>query len=286
MTMNFGYYPGCSLEGTAKEFDKSLKAVIGKLGVNLQEVQDWACCGSSSAHATNHMLSVALPTHNLLLAKQQGLENVVAPCAACFNRLVVAQHEMATDEKVRAKVEDILERPYNNHLDVLNIIQFFDRVGTDVIKEKVTKTMEHLNAACYYGCLLVRPNDITKFDDAENPEAMERVVEATGAKTVSWNFKTECCGASHSIAHTEIAVKLSKRIIDDAIKHGANVIVVACPMCHSNLDMRQVNMKKQFPNHQEIPVLYLTELIGLALGLDAKALGVDLHFTNAAPVLK
>lgn len=283
--MNFGYYPGCSLSGTAKEFDISLKKVIQKLSVEINEINNWACCGASSAHATSHILSIALPVHNLLLAKEQGLKEVVTPCAACYNRLINAQHEMKNPD-TKAKVETVVEKPYSNGLKILNLVDFFNAIGTTAVKEKVTNNLSSLKAACYYGCLLVRPHDVTNFDDVEEPHSMEAIVEATGAKTVDWNFKTECCGASHSIAHTDIVEKLSKKIIDNAVAHGANVIVVACPMCHSNLDMRQLSMTKNIPGHQEIPVLYLTELIGLALGLSPKELGIDLHFVKPDALLK
>jgi heterodisulfide reductase subunit B len=283
--MNYGYYPGCSLSGTAKEFDISLKKVLKNLSVELTEIQGWACCGASSAHATSHILSIALPVHSLLKAKEQGLKEVVTPCAACYNRLVNAQHEMK-NPVIRERVETVVEHPYSNGLQVLNLIQFFNLLGMDTIKAKVTQKLAHIKAACYYGCLLVRPHEVTGFDDEEQPLGMEKVVEAVGGKTVDWNFKTECCGASHSITHTDIVEHLSKRILDDAIAHGANVIVVACPMCHSNLDMRQLNIKKSFPGHKTIPVLYLSELVGLAMGMSPKELGIDLHFIPSDEILK
>lgn len=280
-----GYYPGCSLEGSAKEFNISLKAVLQALHINMQEIQDWSCCGASSAHAANHVLSLALPARNLLLAKQQGLTEIVAPCAACYNRLIVSKHELLHNEHARKSVEELLDAPFSNGMQILNLVQLFHHLGLEQIKAKVNTPLNHLKPACYYGCLLVRPNDITGFDDAEQPVTMERVIEVTGAKAVAWNYKVECCGASHSIAHTEIVETLSKRILDDARKHGANCIVAACPMCHSNLDMRQLNIKKHIADHTDMPVLYLSEFIGLALGLTPKQLGIDLHFIDAMPVL-
>lgn len=276
--MNFGYYPGCSLEGSAREFDKSLKKVLSVLSTGLQEVDDWSCCGASSAHASSRILSTALPARNLMLAGTQGMKNVVAPCAACYNRLVSARHEMEVHETVRSSVNELSGMNYSGSPQILNIIQLFQEIGTDKIKENIRTDLHGVRAACYYGCLLLRPFEITGFDDAENPSSMEALVTALGAKTVSWNFKTECCGASHSIAHTEIVETLSARIIKDAKKHGADVIIVACPMCHSNLDMRQVNMIKKFPGFEQMPVLYLTELIGIAFGVSPEELGIDKHF--------
>ena len=283
--MNFGYYPGCSLSGTAKEFDLSLKEVLKNLATDLQEINDWSCCGASSAHSASHLLAVALPARNLILAKEQGMKEIVAPCAACFNRLKVAQHELKTDEHLRTKTEELLDTKYSDGLEVLNLISLFQQIGLEKIKSNIQIDLSKLNAACYYGCLLVRPHDILKFDDPENPTTMEEVVKAAGAKPVEWNFKVECCGAAHSIAHTEIVENLSKQILDDAINHKANVVVVACPMCHSNLDMRQKNIIKHNPGRMKIPILYLSQLIGLSMGLDSKKLGLDLHFIDTTPLI-
>ena len=283
--MNFGYYPGCSLSGTAKEFDLSLKEVLKNLATDLQEINDWSCCGASSAHSASHLLAVALPARNLILAKEQGMKEVVAPCAACFNRLKVAQHELKTDEHLRTKTEELLDTKYSDGLEVLNLISLFQQIGLEKIKSNNKIDLSKLNVACYYGCLLVRPHDILKFDDPENPTTMEEVVKAAGAKPVEWNFKVECCGAAHSIAHTEIVENLSKQILDDAINHKANVVVVACPMCHSNLDMRQKNIIKHNPGRMKIPILYLSQLIGLSMGLDHTKLGLDLHFIDTAPLI-
>jgi heterodisulfide reductase subunit B len=284
--MKLGYYPGCSSAGTAKEFDSSLKEVFAGLDIDLEELKDWSCCGATSAHVTSHLLSVALPARNLLLAKKQGLKDLLAPCAACYSRLVSSQREMKLDEKMRMKVEDLLEEKVVNGLEIINLIQIFQKIGLDKIKEKVKVDLNKIKAACYYGCLLVRPVEIAKADDMESPDTMEQIVKAAGGKTVDWNFKTECCGAAHSITHTNIVEKLCKGIIDNAEKNGADVIIVACPMCHSNLDMRQLNIIKHFEGHKPIPILYLSQLIGLAMGIDEKKLGLEAHYINPKPLLE
>jgi heterodisulfide reductase subunit B2 len=283
--MNIGYFPGCSLTGTSKEYDISLRAVLKTLGVELNEINDWSCCGASSAHVTNHLLALALPARNLLLAHKQGLEEVMAPCAACYNRLVSTQHEIGKSEQLREKIERVLEEPYSDGAQIINIIQLFERIGAGAIHANVKVDLSHLKVACYYGCLLVGPAGLLHFDDAEQPVSMEKLIEAAGAKTVDWNFKTECCGAAHSIAHTDIVMDLSKKILLDAQRSGADAVIVACPMCHSNLDMRQKNIKKQDGAFRNIPVLYLSELIGIALGMDEKQLGLNLHFIDVAPAL-
>jgi heterodisulfide reductase subunit B len=284
--MKLGYYPGCSLNGTAKEFNSSLKEVFSALNVDLEELNDWSCCGATSAHVTSHILSVALPARNLLIAKKQGLEELLAPCAACYNRLVSSQRELKLDEKMRMKVEDLLEEKVLNSLHIINLIQIFQQIGLEKLKEKKQVDISKIKTACYYGCLLVRPVDIALPDDMESPDSMEAIIKAIGGKTVDWNFKTECCGAAHSIAHTDIVEKLCKGIIDNAEKHGADVIIVACPMCHSNLDMRQLNIIKHFEDHKPIPVLYLSQLIGLAMGIDEKKLGLGVHYINTKPLLE
>ncbi len=275
--MQIGYYPGCSQEGTAKEYDKSLREILKVLEIGLKEIDDWSCCGATSAHVTNHKLSLALSARNLALAEKQGIKEIFAPCAACYSRLAVSKIDLQNHKDEKIEIENIIEEKINNIPDIYNIINFFEKIGIEKITEKKKVDLKNIKAACYYGCLLVRPNGINK-DDSEQPNSMEEIVKATGAQAIDWNFKLECCGGGHSIARTDIVIDLSKKILDDAKKHGANVMIVACPMCHSNLDMRQKNIKKKFEDYKEIPVLYLSELIGLALGFDKKQLGIDTHF--------
>lgn len=276
--MKIGYYPGCSLSGTGREYDISLKKVVELLGVDLEELNDWSCCGATSAHATDHFLSAALPARNLVLAKKQQLGELFAPCAACYNRLLVSRHEIVNDPEFGRLIAAQTDGEIDESVSIINIIELFERIGNEKILENKKTDLKGIKAACYYGCLLVRPFSITRFDDAEQPESMEALIALTGAEAIKWNFKVECCGGAHSIAHKEIVVDLSKKIIDNARLHGADVIVVACPMCHSNLDMRQKAIKKINPYHEEMPILYLSELIGLSLGLDEKELGLNLHF--------
>lgn len=280
--MKIGYYPGCSLNGTGKEYRISLRKGLSQLDVQLEELNDWSCCGATSAHATSHVLATALSARNLLIAQKQNLKEVFAPCAACYNRLIVAMHEIKTNPIIEKEISELLGEKISEKISVLNVIEFFEKIGIEKISENKKIDLSGLKVACYYGCLLVRPFNITHFDDAEEPQSMEKIVKATGAGTVDWNFKTECCGGAHSIAHKEIVVDLSKKIIDDAKRHGADLIVVACPMCHSNLDMRQKAMK----DTEAMPVLYLSEFLGLSFGIKPKELGIDLHFVSADSLLE
>jgi heterodisulfide reductase subunit B len=279
--MNIGYYPGCALHGSSNDYDQSLRACLGALGVTLAQVDDWICCGATAAHSLNHKLAVALPARNLALARLQGHAEMLAPCPLCSMQLLRAGQALASDEKLRAEIELIVEAPAGQGPRVLNLIQVFENAGLDPLKKAVKAQLKHLKAACYYGCLLVRPPAVTNFDDAEQPRSMEAVVAATGASTVDWNYKTECCGAGMTMASPETVLELSNRILANAAAHGANCLVVACPMCHVNLDMKQTAIEKRFGVHYHLPIYYLTDLVGMALGLSTDELGAQRHFVTA-----
>jgi heterodisulfide reductase subunit B2 len=274
--MKIGYYPGCSLKGSSREFDESVRAVAEKLEIELPEVPDWNCCGGSSAHALSHELAVALPANVLARAAKAELTELVAPCAACYNRLVSAQYDIAHSPKLKAEVEQIIDAPLDRPVRVLNILELLDRVA-DKIKAKVTRPFDW-TVACYYGCLLVRPARVVAFDRPEDPQSMDKLVAAVGGKTIDWNFKTECCGGGFSITRTPIVAKLGGRILTDAVERKAQAIVVACPMCHSNLDLRRGNINEHLGQKHDIPVLFITQVVGLALGLPASELGLRRHF--------
>ena len=282
--MKIGYYPGCSLHATAREFDKSLRAICGPLGIDLAEIDDWSCCGSTSAHATNHLLALTLSARNLALAEEQGLGTVVAPCAMCYSRLATAHHEIAEDAALASKVNGIIERgAFRNTVKVQSIAEVLrDLEGK--IKEKTVQPLKGLKIACYYGCLLVRPPAVTGFDDVEMPISMETAVKACGAEPVDWSMKLDCCGGGFSMSRTASVLRLGRAIIDDARAAGAHAIAVACPMCHSNLDFRQAAMAKG-DGVAELPILFITQLVGLGLGLSPDALDLKRHFVDTAPVM-
>ena len=275
--MRLGYFPGCSLHGTSREFDESVRSVSGPLGIDLTELEDWSCCGATSGHATNHLLGVTLAARNLALAEEQGHAEVLAPCAACFNRLASARHEIAGDAELAGRVGKVLARPFGNKVAVRNVVDVL-RASIPAVKERATRPLKGLKLACYYGCLLVRPAEVVGFDDAEDPRSMEEVVSACGATAVSWNRRLDCCGGAFSLSRTASVVRLGRAILDDARKAGADAVVVACPMCQSNLDFRQKAMNQEGTG--AMPILFLTQVVGLALGLDAKDLGLQRHFVS------
>lgn len=284
--MSLGYYPGCSLHGTAREFDESTRAVADALGIEMAEIDEWSCCGASSAHTTNHLLATSLAARNLALAEAEGRDTVLAPCAMCFSRLAIARQEMAADEGLTAAMPGLLELPFENSVDVQNVVQFL--LGhTGEIAEKVAarpgfSAVSQLKVASYYGCLLVRPLCVDGADDTEVPTTMEQVATACGATSVPWNMAVECCGGSMSMSRTSSVVRLGRAIIEDARRSGADAILVACPMCHANLDFRQVAREE---DGGTLPVIYLTQLVGLVLGIDAETLGLNRHFVDVRPLL-
>ncbi len=274
--MKLGYYPGCSLRGTAREFDESLLAIAPGIGLELEEIPDWNCCGASAAHNLNRELSLALPARVLALAEKAGMEEVLVPCSMCFNRLAVTRHELLEDEELRKRVSDIIKMDYQGTARALNILETLGKLFDEGIEDKFVKPFDH-EVACYYGCLIVRPPKIVQFDRYEDPQSMDELMKKIGAHPIDWAFKVECCGAGLSISRTDLVAKLSGKIIEDAVHRGAEAIIVACPMCHANLDMRQEKVEKLKGKKYSIPVLYLTQAIGLALGLEKKKLSLHRH---------
>ncbi len=285
--MKLAYYPGCSLHSTAIEYDISTRKVCEALGVELVEVKDWICCGSSPAHQRDELMSVALPAKNLALVRQtDDLKEVCAPCASCYSRFKFAQERMKDDD-LRKNVEQIIDLEYPEDIRVLHMLDVIvEKVGANAVKEKVVKDLAGLKVACYYGCLITRPPSITGKQQFENPTQMESVMEALGAEAVDWNMKTFCCGGAFALTQAHVVLELTRKILADAEAVGADVISVGCPLCHANLDGRQTQINSKFNTNFHIPIFYFTELMGLALGIEAKDLGIFKHLTEVKDFLK
>jgi heterodisulfide reductase subunit B len=254
------YYPGCSLHGAAREYGASTVAVCQALDVDLQELDDWTCCGASSGHSLNHTLGLALAARNLTLAEATGHE-LVAPCAACYHRLKVAKKESASPVTV---------------LHLLDLLA--DDETLDRIRDSAQRPLEGLKAVCYYGCLLVRPPDVTGVADHEDPQSMDRVMAVIGAEVRPWSFKTDCCGGGITAARPAVARRLSSRLAAMAQEAGADCIVTACPMCQTNLDTSQ-------QEGEAVPVLYFTELLAHAMGLEKTEAWWPRHMVDPTPIL-
>lgn len=277
----YSYYPGCSLHATAAEYDVSARLVCQKLGIDLRELEDWVCCGASAAHSTDHLLSLALPAHTLKQAEEKGLPLAV-PCAMCFSRLKFTLHELENKDTL-ALVSDAVGKELSTAVTVKPMLQV---LADEDIPLPIVKPLSGLKVACYYGCLLVRPPEVVGFDDAENPQTMDHLMERLGAEAIDWGLKTNCCGAGVAFARLDVVLKLSHRILSLAQQSGADCIAVTCPMCHANLDMYQKDMTAKFGQKTELPILYFTQLMGLALGFSPKELLLDKHITNPLPMLR
>jgi heterodisulfide reductase subunit B len=283
--MKYAFFPGCSLESTGWDFERSTRAVCQALGIELVDIPDWVCCGSTPAHTTNASLSVALPVMNLQKAKSMGLP-VLTACASCYSRLRTANHTVLNDPEERSRAERVTGKPYDGRVEVRHLLDVLvNDLGVDAVRAKVRRPLKNVKVACYYGCLLTRPPNIVAFDDAEHPSSMDQLLTAIGAEAVEWPFKTECCGASLSITRSEIVNRLSHRLLSMARQAGADCLAVACPLCESNLDLRQADATKAHGAIPETPVLYITQLVGLALGLSNKDVGLEALTISPEPLL-
>jgi heterodisulfide reductase subunit B len=277
--MRVSYYPGCSLEATARDYRESLEYVCRELGIELAEVADWSCCGASAAHSTDEFLSLALPARNLALAEQAGLD-VVVPCPLCFNRLKTAENILK-----REKPEGF---PYDfqGRIKVWDLLDFLSRGETLArIRARVTRPLTDLTVVCYYGCMSSRPPRVTEARQPENPQAMDRLLAALGAQVQDWSYKTDCCGASHTVARPDIVQTLVQRLYERALEAGAEAIVVSCQMCQANLDLPQAKISEIFGKTYNLPVIYFTELIGAAWGAPETSSWLARHLVDPRPCL-
>ncbi len=272
--ISLAYYPGCSQHGTAKEYEMSVRACMKALGVDLVELKDWSCCGSTPAHTVDHSLAAALAARNLRIAKDMNYSRVATPCPSCLSALRNAEVRIQ-DEEFRKEVNELLDVPFEGGVHALSILQvLFEEIRPEEIAAKAVKSMKGMVAAPYYGCLMNRPPDLMRFDDPENPVAMDNILKALGAEVPDFPVKLECCGASFSVPRKDIVMNLSNRILGVASRLGCNAIVVACPLCQQNLDLRQSQINSANNANYNIPVLYITQVIGLALGLSPEELGL------------
>jgi heterodisulfide reductase subunit B len=277
--MNYSYYPGCSLHSTGLEYDLSTRAVFKHLESELTELEDWNCCGASSAHALNPNLALALPARNLALAQTMGLDLVI-PCAACFSRTKRIDHEMRTDPQARQKIEELINFKYTGQIAIRPVLAaLYEDYGVDKITAQVRRPLKGLKVVPYYGCLLVRPPDVAQFDDPDRPLVMAALLRAAGAEVIAWSYTTDCCGGSLSLSKPEVVRGLVGRLVERGREAGADAIATACPLCQVNLEMRQ-------PAGLKMPVFYFTELLGLAFGLPEAKKWWGKHLIDPQPVLR
>jgi heterodisulfide reductase subunit B len=275
------YYRGCSLEGLAAEFDLSTRAVCEVLGIQLVEIPDWNCCGSTPAHSLDPLLSGALAGRNLSIAERMGCAVVMTPCPGCLRSLKGAI-EIYEDPAKRDDFMELLGMDFTGRLQAISVLQLlFEAMEAGLLQDRVVNPLTDRVVVPYYGCLLTRPASFAQFDDPENPVSMDRLLEAMGATVPDFPYKTECCGATYGVTRNHIVTELTGRILDMAARLEAQAVAVACPLCQQNLDLRQGQVDRRWNRSFRLPVVYVTQLMGLALGIDPRKLGLDKLIVNA-----
>lgn len=285
--MKYLYYPGCSLEGTALEYNASTRAFMQELEVDLLELEDWTCCGASAAEATSHLLSLALPAYNLAIAEEMdGTQEILVPCSACYLNLKKVEKKSRKDPELLDKINTILKEKNLRYHGQMRVRHLLDVVAHDVGPSKIVSRMKNpfmdLNIAPYYGCQCLRPYAV--FDDPEDPRSMEPLIEAVGAKVHPWDMGGRCCGASHMTTKPEVSMELVTAILRAA--RGADAIVTVCPMCQMNLEAYQKKISDAFGEELFIPILYLPQFLGLAMGASEKELKLDLNMSDLSPLMR
>lgn len=291
--MKYGYYPGCSLSRTAKAYDVSTKLIADRLGMELEEIDDWNCCGASEYFSVNKNAAYSLVARNLALAStQNGLEDLLAPCSACFLNLRKTDHYMAKYETInRVTNEALAAGGLSYKPGAIKVRHLFDAVVTDIgiesIKDKITHPLEGVRVAPYYGCYLVRPcfGD-EPFDNPEYPMRLDELMSSLGATVVDFPLKAHCCGGHMTQISDETAFELIRRLLQNADEYNSDLIVTLCPMCQLNLDAYQSQINRHFGTNYDIPILYFTQLIGLAMGIVPTELGIGKEIVSSARALR
>lgn len=282
-----GYYPGCTLKNNALNFENSAKFCLEHLGVQYKELDRWNCCGTVFSLATDDLIHHVAPIRNLVRARESGFDTLLTLCAMCYNTLKRADKRVTEDPESLDIINNFMDREkvnYQGDVKVLHLLEFLrDEFTFKKVAAMVKRPLEGIKIACYYGCLLVRPKGIG-FDDMENPKSLENLMDAIGAAPVDFPYKTECCGAYHTVKNPELVAESAKRILTSARERGADAVVVSCPLCAFNLDHRQKEVAQSFPEFKHIPVMYFTQAMAMAFGCGVENLGLDLHYINPEPV--
>jgi len=286
--MQLAYYPGCSLQQSSALYDVQSRRIFSELGAELVEIEDWNCCGATSAGKVDDFMAAAMPARNIGIAELAGFAEMVIPCSACYSRTLVAQQRMADDTSLKEAINSELGAPVNGGLKVSSILEALEAlIAAGALKDRVVHKLTGLRPVCYYGCMLTRfPYTVPVPDDVENPQGMERVLAALKIKTVDWNHKTSCCGASAAVNDPETSHNLMVRIMKDAVARGANCFVTTCPMCQMNLDAQQEAFCLKNGIEERLPVFFITEIIGAAMDIPPAELQTDRHFIDGTTLLK
>jgi len=279
--MRYAYYPGCTAKSTAIEYGESIEETCRFLGIDLEEIPNWNCCGATSAHTINRELAIALPARNLALAERMCLD-MVTSCPACFLRHKAAHHQLSKDQQLKLKTETIIDSQLKLSSTTKHILEvLYHDVGVNAIETKINKLLKGLKIVTYYGCYLVRPPEITEFDNPETPTLMDKIMEILGVEVIDWSYKVECCGGGLALTNPEIIKRRVNKICTSALEAGAEAIVTACHLCQSNLDTYQLSSKGSNP----IPILFFSELTALAFGSTNVRRWLKKHVINPTQLL-
>ena len=287
--MKVTYYPGCTLKNNAQNFEDSTLYSLEQLGVEVNELNRWNCCGTVFSLATDDLIHHAAPIRNLIRVKESESDSVMTLCAMCYNTLKRANERVKGDPEALDKLNNFMDREevqYEGDVQIFHLLEFLrDEIGFENLANKVVKPLKKLKVASYYGCLLVRPKEIG-FDDIENPTILDHLMSVLGADPVDFPYKTECCGAYQTVDKPDIIADRTNQIVTSARDQGAEIVVVSCPLCAFNLDQRQKQTVEKYPEFKHIPVLYFTQPLAIALGCKEETLRFDLNFIDPKPILK
>jgi heterodisulfide reductase subunit B2 len=287
--MKISYYPGCTLKSNAKNFEDSTLCSLKELGVDVQELKRWNCCGTVYSLATDDLMHHLASIRNLIHVKEAQTDSVMTLCAMCYNTLKRVNERIKADPESLEKIHKFMDEekvPYQGDVKVRHLLELLrDDLKFENIAKKVKKPLKNLKVASYYGCLLVRPKEIG-FDDLENPRVLDDLMTALGAKAVDFPYKTECCGAYQTVDKPEVIAERTYSILTSARSQGADVVAVSCPLCAFNLDHRQKETAQKYSEFKKMPILYFTQIMAIALGCGEKDLCFDLHYIDPKPLLK
>jgi heterodisulfide reductase subunit B len=279
------YYPGCSMKGNAKHYEESILPVFKEMGMKLEEMEDWNCCGATAYFSVDDTMAAAICGRNLSIAEKSG-KNIMAPCAGCYLTLKKSNQFLRSERKNAKKIMNDLKNTgceYTGKVDVKHPLEIlFKDMGIERIKSKVRRKLTGLKVACYYGCQLVRP--YTDFDDPDYPVALDRIMEALGATPVDFSSKTRCCGGSLTGTIEEVGLRLNYILLKEAKKKGADVLATICPLCQFNLEILQSKIVHKYKEDIKMPVLYFSQLMGLALGIPKEDLGFSRSIISLKPM--
>ncbi len=293
------YYPGCALEGTGGPYDRSTKALVSELNMEMEDLRDWNCCGAMEVKNVHPMLQTYLSARNLAIATEQmGFDTVMAPCNGCYHNLKKAEYELSTSDKALETVQGLAKKAddpvYNGNVRTIHLLEWLmEEVGPDGFKSRIKKSLNGIKIANYYGCMYTRPRQIYPEKDAGpgsestyRPHFMDDLLGAAGAENVDFPLKTACCGGAHTLSDADTSTQLVLNLLQAAEDSGAEVIATECPTCHSGLEMHQIRAEKTFGIKTNVKIIYFTQLLGLAMGLSPRKLGIHENISDSIDFLK